>query len=282
MDVVDLFCGVGGFSCGAREAGCEPVYGVDCCADALCLWRGNTGADGCVACLFEDEFKVPAGAHVHLSPPCTALSKASRKAEAAVDEGLSAVRAALDLVLARGDSWSLENVSTPATRALLDEYAAAHPDSIAYLVVDASNFGVPSSRVRLIAGPPRLVRELQRTPVTRTSVEQAFAARGMALPARYLRNTTRTKARVRCVRPVDGPSHTQTASHPLVWCDAHGETVRCATVDETRVLMGFPSDWLLPVRVRDAFRALGNAIPPPLAKAIMRAALTASDASVSS
>eukprot|EP00966_Prymnesium_polylepis_P082156 1903013-Prymnesium_polylepis.1 len=46
---------------------------------------------------------------VHLSPPCTALSKA-RAAEAEVEGGMDMVRFSLDLVVEKGYSnWSLEN-----------------------------------------------------------------------------------------------------------------------------------------------------------------------------
>ena len=54
-----------------------------------------------------------------------------------------------------------------------------------------------------------------------------------------------------------------------------GATVRCLTVAESAALMGFPPDWKLPLGSRAGLRAVGNAVPPPLAKAVMACAVAA-------
>jgi site-specific DNA-cytosine methylase len=41
MQVVDLFCGLGGFSAGAIEAGAEVILGVDHDSVPLKLWVAN-------------------------------------------------------------------------------------------------------------------------------------------------------------------------------------------------------------------------------------------------
>lgn len=152
MDVVDVYCGIGGFSAGAIGVGCKSILGIDC--------------DDTV-----------------LSPPCTLLSHARRGAAGDIEDGLVNIRAALDFVLERRDaSWSLENVSTPHTRALLQGYAAAAPDLVAYTTIDAADIATPSSRLRLIAGPPALIRRLRQTPVFRISVAEAFESAGVELP----------------------------------------------------------------------------------------------------
>ena len=69
------------------------------------------------------------------------------------------------------------------------------------------------------------------------------------------------------------PAFTVTASHPLVWCLRDGTTVRCVTVAESALLMGFPPGWQLPQGSRAGLRAVGNAVPPPLAQAVMLAAV---------
>lgn len=156
MDVVDVFCGIGGFSCGAIRAGCRPILGVD---------REDTVL------------------HVHLSPPCTTLSHARRGAGAdAVADGLDCMRAALDLVISRSyESWSLENVPSAAVRKLVDEYVTAHPGLVASAVLDAADYGTPSSRLRLFAGPPGLIKRLREVPVMRVSVATAFERAGIDL-----------------------------------------------------------------------------------------------------
>jgi hypothetical protein len=119
MDIVDLYCGIGGFSAGAMEAGCKPIAGYDCDDSALRLWSGNTGGKGVVTTLWKGRVRLPgprANLHIHLSPPCTELSSAKRGAssETVIDDGKDGIRQALQVVLDyKYTSWSLENVSTP-------------------------------------------------------------------------------------------------------------------------------------------------------------------------
>ena len=78
-----------------------------------------------------------------------------------------------------------------------------------------------------------------------------------------------------CVRSVQEQAFTVTASHPLTWCQQGGKTIRCLTPEECALLQGFPADWRLPAGSRLGIRAAGNAIPPPMAAAIVRCALRA-------
>ena len=73
-------------------------------------------------------------------------------------------------------------------------------------------------------------------------------------------------------------TRTATPSHPLIWCTRAGATVRCLTVAESAALMGFPPDWKLPLGSRAGLRAVGNAVPTPLARAVMACAATAAPA----
>jgi site-specific DNA-cytosine methylase len=189
------------------------------------------------------------------------------------DDGTGGIRQAIAVVLKYGyTSWSLENVSTPPVRAVMDELVNATPHLVAYTTVDAADFGAPTTRRRLIAGPPAMIQHLRETPVIRVSVAEAFKSAGVPLPAQYIKNSTRTRDGNACVRSVQGPAHTQTASHPLTWCKADGTTVRCLSVAETAVIQGFPVHWMLPSGSRAGIRALGNAVVPSLAKAVMLAA----------
>lgn len=269
MEVVDVFCGIGGF-CAHLSSTPENGrnLGIDVDDSMVRLWAANTGGKGVLANLWTDSVEWPPAhpnLHVHLSPPCTTLSKANCNSNAT--EGLDHIRNSLDLVHRQGyTSWSLETVSTPAVRTLVDER------SVAYTVVDAADYGTPSTRTRIVAGTPDLIHRIRTTPVCRVSVREAMVAANMPLPSNHVKNTSRTRDNRSCVRSVDGPAHTQTASHPLMWCNADGDTVRCFTVAETAVIMGFPKRWLLPRSSRAAIRALGNAVPPPLAAAIFAAA----------
>ena len=82
MRLVDAYCGTGGWSAGAIAAGCTPVLGIDCDNVPLQLWAANCAPAGRAACatLGTDEPidwpEAEPDVHVHLSPPCTSLSKA--------------------------------------------------------------------------------------------------------------------------------------------------------------------------------------------------------------
>ena len=79
MDVVDAFCGAGGFSAGAMAVGCRVTTGVDRDSVPLKLWAANTGGRAVNATIGRDPVPWPdarPGLHVHFSPECTPLSKA--------------------------------------------------------------------------------------------------------------------------------------------------------------------------------------------------------------
>ena len=282
--VCDAFCGVGGFSAGAIRAGCEVAMGVEMDDRTLRPFAANTQnarARAVCAVVGRDEIPWPAPSPdllIHLSPPCTALSKAraGSASQEDVDGGLGLLRLSLNLVLERGyTSFSLENVSTVTTKALLDEYVASHPTRIAYATFDAADFGTPQTRVRLIASTPDTIRLMREEPVRRVTVAEAFAATGLPLPATHIKSNARNRDGTPCIRSVQEQAFTVTASHPLTWCSADGKTARCLTADECALLQGFPAGWRLPAGSRIGIRAAGNAIPPPLAEAIVRCALRA-------
>ena len=215
MRLVDAYCGTGGWSAGAIAAGVQPVLGIDCDHVPLQLWAANCAPAGRAACatLGTDEpVAWPAAApdmHVHVSPPCTSLSKARAGSApaASVAAALDAVRWCVQLVLERGyASWSLENVATPAVVACVRELAERHPARVAYVVLDAADYGVPSSRVRLLASTPAVVRARKETPVRRVSVAEAFSAAGVPLPAQFIKSNTTNRDGSACVRSVRPPA----------------------------------------------------------------------------
>ena len=283
MEVVDLFCGIGGFSAGTIAAGAKVILGADSDSAPLKLWAANVpgGRAKLVTLGNESEaIELPppsASLHIHSSPPCTDFSPArngSARSTVDVEGSVQVMRWALDLVLERGDySWSLENVSTPTTRAVLDEYATRFPTRVSYANFDAADFGAPQSRCRLLAAPPKVIKMLQEMPsARRVSVREAFEKYGLEVPASHFKNQTRNRDGTACVRSVEEQGFTVCASHALTWCDREGKTVRVMTASESAVLMGFPSDWRLPPGSRKAQRAVGNAMCVHLSRAIVQAA----------
>ena len=277
MLVYDMFCGVGGFSSGAMQAGCAIGKGVDLDPVVLRSFQENTGAE--VECLdiFSPGFVWPQvhdNLHMHFSPECQQLSCANAHADE--ESGLVGMRFCLGVVLRqRYRSWSVENVSTPATRALAASYAATHPGEIDHASVDAADYGSPSSRVRLIIGPPAAIMQLRLAVGPVRSLSQAFLERGLVPVSKFVKNNSIKRDGSACVRSTYHPCHTALASTPLRWCDVDGATVRCFSVSETAVALGIPAGWKLPKGQRRGIRALGNAVPTHLSKAIMEASMRA-------
>ena len=283
MKVVDLFAGLGGFSAGAIAAGAEVILGVDHDPVPLKLWSANVPGGRAVLTSLGpsgDAVSLPPPSphvHVHASTPCTDLSPARGRSATPADvaSGVCMLRWALDLVLKRGDhSWSLENVSTPKTREVLAEYGARFPEKVAFATLDAADFGSPQTRIRLIAGPPALIKILQEMPSSRrVSVREAFAFSGLDVPALYVKNQTRGRDGEPCRRSVEEQSFTICASHALTWATRDGETVKTMSARDSAVLMGFDASWRLPKGSRAAQKAVGNAMCVPISRAIVQAAI---------
>ena len=151
--VVDLFCGMGGFTQGAIDAGAEVILSVDAWDEACDVHRANhpdTRID-CVQLGNPDWYKgllrllepYRGNSHIHLhgSPPCQALSNASSRDP---EEGMPLVIWFLNLVKSvQPDSWSMENV-IPMRKRL--------PEGTPSVTLNSADFGVPQTRRRCYAG----------------------------------------------------------------------------------------------------------------------------------
>ena len=152
--VIDLFCGMGGFSQGAIEAGAKVVLAVDLWAEALLVHAKNhpdtpikrmTLGEKYHFSLFKREVdkwrKLGYHVHIHGSPPCQALSNASSRNP---EEGMPLVIWFLECVkFADPDSWSMENV-VPVRKRL--------PEGTPSVILNSADFGVAQTRRRCFAG----------------------------------------------------------------------------------------------------------------------------------
>ena len=152
--VIDLFCGMGGFSQGAIEAGAKVVLAVDLWEESLKVHYHNHPGTPIKRMTLgtKNQFSIfmrevekwrKLGYHVHIhgSPPCQALSNASSRDPS---EGMPLVIWFLDLVkFTKPDSYSMENV-VPMRKRL--------PEGTPSVVLNSADYGVAQTRRRCIAG----------------------------------------------------------------------------------------------------------------------------------
>tara|TARA_R100000654_G_scaffold67969_1_gene96684 strand:+ start:135 stop:1247 length:1113 start_codon:yes stop_codon:yes gene_type:complete len=151
---IDLFSGMGGFTTGAINAGATCIVSVDSWAEANKVHLSNhpqvpykTMELGQPSHwrMFKRmaDFYKELGYHVHIhgSPPCQALSNASRTDP---QKGMPLVLWYLDLVeRCEPDSWSMENV-VPVRKRL--------PEGTPAVILNSADYGVPQTRKRCFAG----------------------------------------------------------------------------------------------------------------------------------
>ena len=150
--VIDLYCGMGGFTQGAIDAGATVILSADFWEEAVKVHKLNhpgipclqlklgTPSDFKLIKKFMDKYP---NHHIHLhgSPPCQALSNASTTDPS---KGMVLVLHFLDMVeKLKPDSWSMENV-VPMRKRL--------PEGTPSVILNSADFGVPQTRRRCIAG----------------------------------------------------------------------------------------------------------------------------------
>jgi site-specific DNA-cytosine methylase len=160
VQVVDLFCGGGGFSEGALNAGATVVLSIDAWQPAVITHQLNHPQTPCLKFALGDSIPEAAALirlylkagwhfHLHASPPCQALSNASN---AKPEDGLGLVDWTLALIeYMKPDSWSLENVLP------LGKYLKQR--EVPFEKLNAAHFGVPQLRKRVFAGEGWVAKE---------------------------------------------------------------------------------------------------------------------------
>lgn len=167
MKAIDLYGGVGGWSLGLKLAGVKVVRHFEWWPEAVVTYNANFGGKAQAVDIREidvdrlkRELKKKYGKIdiVVGSPPCTQFSYSNRGGGGDIADGLRDIRKFLEIVQAVGPKyWAMENVPRAAkiiSAALepggaLSSFAGLVSN---ILVVDASDFGVPQNRKRMIAG----------------------------------------------------------------------------------------------------------------------------------
>lgn len=264
---IDLFCGGGGASEGFENGGISIVLAVDSWAEALKVHRANhptiptlqleLGGDipalASVLWSYLPEDRSSFHFHLHASPPCQALSQASKQSAL---EGVDMLTWYFDLIAyMKPDSWTMENV-IPAIKYL--------PESMNYYAVQAADFGVPQIRRRVFAGEGWALKPTHQPDEYRSIRDALPYIEG------ELQEFVNTKIKPRTldqpIRCITSCSHSQCR---LI--DENGDKIRSLTIEEHAVLMGWPN-MVFPygVKKKDLWRIVGNMIVPPVAENIAK------------
>lgn len=278
---IDLFCGIGGASTGATEAGLEVVFAADRSAIALQSHAFNHPYCRHEEMSFpcgDDDIPWPTGStefHLHGSPPCTSLTTMQMKTDAAkTAEAVHLVSWFLRLAQRKSPRrWSMEQVAHPLVVRTLDGMRRTNRN-VDYEVIDLAELQLPQHRRRLIAGPPWLVDRLRAFRSKQRYVSLGRAVPSMPPQAKYVRNSLvnytagalsgRRMPKRKSMRRVTKPSFTVVTSCPLRWYNEDMTVVRSVNIEEMLKVQGFPSWYAFPDAVKNAerLRGVGNALPP--------------------
>ena len=307
---LDIFCGAGGSSTGAKAAGAEIVAGIDACRVATGTYKANFPNAKVVTGLLEDvalpDLKRRVGSVDLLlaSPECR--NHTCARGAAPLDEP-SRETALFIIEYARAfqPRWLvLENVihMRPWSRyGELKDSLRELGYKLAENVLNASDFGVPQSRRRLFLmgdrerKPEFDVPPEDKDPVTAKSILDdpgTWRMSPLFSPRRAKATITKAKRAFAALKegtsfllvyygndgsggwqPLDRPLRTITTVDRFALVEHDGDMwrMRMLQVSELRRAMGHGDDFKLPVGTRrDRIKLLGNGVCPPVMEAVVR------------
>lgn len=294
---VDLFAGAGGFSTGAAMAGCHVAWAANHWPAAVAVHAENhpETAHACQDLHQADWSQVPAHDLLLASPACQGHSRARGKERPHHDAQRSTAWAVVSAAeYHRPAATIVENVPEFTRWQLFPAWCEAMQAlgyAIAPMILDAADHGVPQHRRRMFlvatrSRSPIKLKLPKREHVGASNVIDLSAGRWSQVhrPGR----SVATLARISAGRAVHGEQFLtayygnerggRSLARPVGtittrdrWAIVDGERMRMLSVNECRAAMGFPADYRLPDRAKDAMHMLGNAVCPPVARDVIEA-----------
>lgn len=298
MKAVDLFAGGGGFTAGAKMAGVNVVWAANHNPVAVEYHATNhpDAAHVCQDLHQADWTQVPAHDVLLASPCCQGHSTARGKDRPHHDTQRSTAWAVVSCAeYHREQVVVVENVPE-FTRWMLYPAWLHAMHALGYAVaphiIDAADHGVPQNRERLF-----LVCTKSKHPIELKFAKRDHVPVGRVIEwdrhnwspidkpgrsAATLKRIASGRARFgrRFVAPYYGSGSGATGrsiDRPIGtittldrWSLIDGDNMRMLQPSEVRAAMGFPEDYRLPPKRRDAIQLMGNAVCPPVAADILR------------
>lgn len=300
MRAVDLFAGAGGSSTGATQAGVRVVAAVNHWRLAVDTHRLNhPGARHyCQDAALMDPRDLPPHDLLLASPECRGHTKAKGKDRPHHDASRATAWCVVNVAEVTRPRWLVvENVPEFRGWSLYPQWRSSL-ETLGYRltenVLDAAAFGVPQHRVRLL-----IVGSLDRqpspvTPWRRRSVPvreclDLDSGRWSPVAGHCAKTEARAKRGRRehgeaFVMPYYGSGSGETGrslDRPLGtvttrdrWAIVRGGEMRMLTPAEYQAAMGFPADYQITGTRAEKIHQLGNAVCPPVMRAICTEVLT--------
>lgn len=293
MRAVDLFAGAGGWSTGATQAGVDVVMAINHWPRAVETHAANhpDTEHVCQDLGLFDFTKLPPHDLLIASPSCVGHTRARGREQKHHDSTRATAWCVVNALEAkRPAQFVVENVPEFRGWELYGVWAmalAALGYSTEEHVVDASEWGVPQQRVRLIITGRRCGAALRletphvigasahriidwglgkwgstegRAARTMGCIFDGRARFGERFLVPYFGNT-------KVARCIDRPIGTITTKDRYAVVD--GARMRMVSVDEAKRAMSFPADYLLTGNRGEQMKQLGNAVPPGLARGVI-------------
>jgi DNA (cytosine-5)-methyltransferase 1 len=294
LEVYDIFCGAGGFSTGARDAGCQVVFACDHDKRALKTHALNHPNAIHYCCEMPCEIPLPTDGrsfHIHGSPPCQMLSIANRLSRSKGDSHSSVdlVEWFVNLAINSGaTSWSMEQVAHRQVIELLEKMRLNNQSHISYAIFNFEKLGIPQRRRRLIAGTPRLISKLlcesESQPIrsVKDVIAQPRGTHVRGSTATFVKKVIDKHGNKRIVytkakwtdfcRSIERTGPTVLAGLLLMWVkgDGEGKNRSRLTPSEIAALQTFPPTYKFPKNKQLACLQIGNAVPPRVAELMLR------------
>lgn len=293
---MDLFAGLGGFTCGATAAGLTVVWAANHWQTAVDWHQANhpTVKHSCQDLHQANWCDVPRHDVLLASPACQGHSRARGRDRPHHDATRSTAWAVVSCAEAHRPRLVLvENVPEFASAWALYPAWCQAMQALGYTlsphVLDSADYGVPQNRRRLLIIGTRSRKPLVLRP---RAGEQLAISPHIDLSAGRWRRIDAKLAAATHERIAHGRKHhgarflisyygnTRTArslSRPIGtittkdrWAIIDGDKMRMLSVQECRAAMGFPAGYRLPENGTTAKHLLGNAVTPPMITEVLR------------
>ena len=310
INVMDMFCGAGGSSAGAKLAGARIIHGIDAWELAAQTFGDNFTDAAVEIRTLDDESQPPVGMSrgdidlLLASPECTNHSPA-KGARPRSESSRRTSHYVLNFATQLMPRWIvLENVvqlrNWHGYDPLLSELRTLGY-RIRVEILNAADFGVPQTRRRLFVicdrdrGPPEIAATAPRSATAADAVmlDGPWKSRPLRLPSRAAATIERAERGIEALgvgtpflvvyygsdgaggwQPLDRPLRTLTTldRFGLVTWDGGEPHLRMLQVDELRRAMGLPDTHRIERGSRrDQIKMLGNGVAAPVMAAIVEA-----------